>query len=111
MHRAIPLPPDVVERITGSLGKIFNREDFLFYPEMNAPNIEEFQKFSRLRRSRYRMLQIFNDAHINYSASELSSDPISTISYLARPDFKDALKTIAKKRQSIVRQRTLSDLL
>jgi len=111
MHRAIPLPPDVIERIAGSLGKIFNKEDFLFYPEINAPNIEEFQKFTRLRRSRYRMLQIFNDMHINYSASKLSSDPISTVSCLSRPDFKNALKSIAKRRESIIRQRTLSELL
>jgi len=87
MHRAIPLPPDVVERIAGSLGKIFNKEDFLFYPEIIAPNIEEFKNFAGLRRSRHRMLQIFNDMHINCSAYELSSDPVSTVSHLTRPDF------------------------
>ena len=110
MHRAIPLPPDVIERIAGSLGKIFNREDFLFYPEISAPNIEEFQKFTGSR-SRYRILQIFNDININYSAYELSSDPISTVSHLSRPDFNNALKSIAERRESIIRQRILSELL
>ena len=63
------------------------REVLLFYPEITAPNIEEFKNFAGLRRSRHRMLQIFNDMHINCSAYELSSDPVSTVSHLTRPDF------------------------
>lgn len=57
------------------------------------------------------MHQIFNDMHINYSAYELSSDPISTVSHLTRPDFKNSLKSIVKRRENIIQQRTLSELL
>ena len=110
-HKVLPLPREVLERVRGLSGKIFNKEDFLFYPEKIAPNIEEFEEFSRIGRNRRRLLEIFNDINLNMCAYELTEDPISSISNLTRHEFKETLKTIAKKRNTILRQQTLVDLI
>jgi hypothetical protein len=109
-HRAIPLPRNVIET-RKLLGKIFNDEDFLLYPEDKAPNAKEFQTFCALGKRGDRMLEIFNDVKINASAMRLSKDLVQTLSDLRRTDFKDTLKIVAKKRQNIVLQESLAPFL
>jgi hypothetical protein len=105
-HRVIRLPRAVVETRPN---KIFNEGDFLFYPEDKAPNAKEFQNFCALgkRKDKDKMLEIFNDIKINTSAISLFKEPAETLSALKRPEFCNVLKSIAKKRQNIIQQKSL----
>ena len=108
-RRVIPLPRNVVE--TRRINKIFNERDFLFYPEDRAPNAEEYQNFCALGKRKDEMLDIFNDIKVNISAVSLFKGPVETLSALKRPEFCDALKSIAKKRRDIIRQKSLTSFL
>jgi hypothetical protein len=105
-HAVIPLPRDVI-KTKKTVGKIFNKEDFLFYPEDKAPNAEEFRSFCAQKR-KDRMLDIFNDIGINFSAMLLNNAPTETLSNLKRTEFKNTLSIIAKKRRSLAQQKGMS---
>jgi hypothetical protein len=104
-HRVIRLPRGVVETRPN---KIFNEGDFLFYPEDKAPNAKEFQNFCTLGKRKNEMLEIFNDIKINTSAISLSKESAEMLSALKRPEFCNMLKSIAKKRQNLIQQKSLS---
>ncbi|MBC7120948.1 MAG: hypothetical protein H5T33_05140 [Candidatus Methanosuratus sp.] len=105
-HKRIPLPQNVVM----SVGKIFNRSDFLYYPLDNAPNASELQKFTH---GLINQLSInkFNDLNLNKSAIELSKDPITAISEIGRPQFKETLAQVSRNMKTTLEQKGLETFL
>lgn len=103
-HVRLKLPKNVVS----GPGKVFNEGDFLYYPEDTAPNIHELNDFSG-GTVKATSLNKFNDLKVNVSAINLSKDPVSTVSGLKRPEFKDALASISKRMNRFLAQRAIDD--
>ena len=73
-HKRIKMPLEVVNELKKIGGdKLFNKDDFLFYPVNLAPNIKEFkiwvkENMSNIKNISY-LIKVFNDIQINQQLS------------------------------------------
>jgi len=103
-HVRLKLP----ENVASGIGKIFNDDDFLYYPADAAPNRFELQKFSGgIIKST--TLNRFNDFVVNLCTIDLSKDPVTRVSELKRPEFKEALCKVSKQMIKVQEQKGIED--
>jgi len=104
LHAKLKLPKNVAS----GLGKVFNDSDFLYYPADAAPNRFELQKFSGgIIKST--TLNRFNDFVVNLCTIDLSKDPVTRVSELKRPEFKEALCKVSKQMIKVQEQKGIED--
>lgn len=116
-HKRIKMPLEVVNELKKIGGdKLFNKDDFLFYPVNLAPNIKEFkiwvkENMSNIKNISY-LIKIFNDIQINQQLSCLHKiSPLEILNSLKNNIFINTLKDISRKINRLLKNRPISEFL
>ena len=116
-HKRIKMPLEVVNELKKIGGdKLFNKDDFLFYPVNLAPNIKEFkiwvkENMSNIKNISY-LIKVFNDIQINQQLSCLHKiSPLEILNSLKNNIFINTLKDISRKINRLLKNRPISEFL
>ncbi|MDG7000449.1 MAG: hypothetical protein JRN15_15235 [Nitrososphaerota archaeon] len=115
-HKPMPIPKDVREARTPSLGKMFIKEDLLYHPLLagDARNSESFPKeiqnsipdYSGLSADELRRL---NDIHTEERLSDVVNDTEGVLTSLTSDDFRTDLSELSRKRRSALNNKSVND--